>query len=510
MEEQQQQQSKANVYMQQALQQQAEVERVMRGGKKRKMPRAQVALTASHPGQAAPSFAGGGGDSGGADVPAVEVRITGWWRWKRVIVPPNAYVVHTRMGRTEPLDCGLGISFRFDPAVDSFLVAPATLQTIMVSANCICIERQGILVQGYVQWIIDDFALAYRKLDFSDPVDPMGVVNAQLREQAEAAIKDTVATMGIDAVLADKQPIIEELTTRLRTLAEGSGERSAGLGLRIVTVQIKEAVISSTRLWESLQRGFRAERNKAARLAELEHQREIQRQETEAEREREEDELASEETIAAQRASHAATAFDREHAERVRRSQVEADHLATQAEHEKRKLETEAALERKRIQIQTAQERARAEERAALEAAAFDREQEERQRRAQVQAEALAIEIAQKQERLDAEAALEKQRMTHEAERQALETQAWLERAKAEVEIARAQRQVDNDLTPELVQQKLVELLPEIADKLPQPAELKAVNFNGASGLSPLVTELLSLVGQKALDGSSDPAAPVS
>jgi len=504
VEEQQQQQSKANVYMQQALQQQAEVERVMRGGKKRKMSRAQAAPAANLPGQAAPAFGGGGGggDSGGADVPAVEVRITGWWRWKRVIVPPNAYVVHTRMGRTEPLDCGLGISFRFDPAVDSFLVAPATLQTIMVSANCICIERQGILVQGYVQWIIDDFSLAYRKLDFSDPVDPMGVVNAQLREQAEAAIKDTVATMGIDAVLADKQPIIEELTTRLRTLAEGSGERSAGLGLRIVTVQIKEAVISSTRLWESLQRGFRAERNKAARLAELEHQREIQRQETEAEREREEDELASEETIAAQRAAHEATAFDREHAERVRRSQVEADHLATQAEHEKRKLETEAALERKRIQIQTAQEQARAEERAALEAAGFDREQSERMRRAQVQAEALAIEIAQKQERLDAEAALEKQRMAHEAERQAIKTQAWLERAKAEVEIARAQRQVDNDLTPEFVQQKLVELLPEIADKLPQPAELKAVNFNGASGLSPLVTELLSLVGQKALESN--------
>jgi hypothetical protein len=34
-------------------------------------------------------------------------------------------------------------------------------------------------------------------------------------------------------------------------------------------VQIKEAVVSSTRLWENLQKPFRAERAKVARLAEV-------------------------------------------------------------------------------------------------------------------------------------------------------------------------------------------------------------------------------------------------
>src|SRR5437868_3980040 len=101
----------------------------------------------------------------------------------------------------------------------------------------------------------------------------MRVVNVQLREQAEAAIKDKVSTMKIDEVLADKQPIIEELTTRLRTTAEGTG--GGGLGLKIVTVQIKEAVVSSTRLWENLQKPFRAERERLARMAELETERQI-------------------------------------------------------------------------------------------------------------------------------------------------------------------------------------------------------------------------------------------
>ena len=61
-------------------------------------------------------------------------------------------------------------------------------------------------MQGYVQWIVADFATAYKKLDFTDVEDPMRVVDVQLREQAEAAIEDKVATTGIDEVLSDKQP----------------------------------------------------------------------------------------------------------------------------------------------------------------------------------------------------------------------------------------------------------------------------------------------------------------
>jgi flotillin len=191
--------------------------------------------------------------AGGTELPApaVDVRITGFWRFRTVVVPPNAYVVHTTRGREAPVTLGMGKSFRFNPYKDAYLVVPATTQTILISAPCICREHQGILVQGYVQWIIEDFAKTYRKLDFSDPVDPMRIVNTQLKEQAEATIKDTVATMSIDDVSSDKQPIIKELTRRLREVTEGDNKQK-GLGLGIVTVQIKEAVVSSARLWETL------------------------------------------------------------------------------------------------------------------------------------------------------------------------------------------------------------------------------------------------------------------
>src|SRR5258708_191439 len=212
----------------------------------------------------------------------IRVRETGAWLWKRVIVPPNAYVVHTRMGRKTTVTLGLGISFRYNPDTDAYLVVPAAMQTIGIVANGISKEKQGINILAYVQWQIADFGVAYRKLDFSDSRDPLGIVNAQLREQAEAAIKDKIATMSVEEVLTDKQPVIEELTTRLKVVAEGrqGAESDADrLGIKIVTVQIKEAYVSSQGLWENLQAPFRYEKEQAARISYLLMQDEIRKKE---------------------------------------------------------------------------------------------------------------------------------------------------------------------------------------------------------------------------------------
>ena len=311
---------------------------------------------------------GGGGERSGGN--AIDVRITGWWWWKTVIVPPNAWVVHTRRNQAQPLHLGLGVSFRFDPTRDSYLVAPATMQTLAINARCICAERQGILVQAYVQWVIEDFRAAYQKLDFSDTDDPMRIVNVQLREQAEASIKDKVATLSIDEVLADRRPIIEELTARLRSVAEGQG-------LKIVQVQIKEAVVSSTTVWEALQKPFREEKVRLARMAELDRERAVH--------EREVDDLN-----AAERARLSADAD----IERLRRAQeVE---LAT----------SRAQLEEARVHAELAQIAAQRQ----LDAA-----------RAEAALGALARELERAQKTHEAALARDRQSLALEAERRRIE-----------------------------------------------------------------------------------------
>ncbi len=223
----------------------------------------------------------------------VPIRETGFGFWKRIIVPPNAYVVHTRMKRKKPVTLGLGLSFGFNPYKDSYIIVPAAMQTIGVVANCISMEKQGINVLAYVQWQIDDFSIAYKKLDFSNINDPLGIVNAQLREQAEAAIKDKISTMSVEDVLTDKAPIIEELTNRLSEVAEESSkndEGDHGLGIKIVTVQLREALVSSTRLWEDLQAPFRHQQDKNARLSQLSIQNDIRKKELNSRQQKEIDE----------------------------------------------------------------------------------------------------------------------------------------------------------------------------------------------------------------------------
>ncbi len=381
---------------------------------------------------------------------AVGYRVTGFWRWKTVVVPPNVYVVHTRRGHPEPVTLGLGTSFRFDPATDAFLLIPASLQTIVINAKCVTSVRQGVLVQAYVQWIIDDLATAYRRLDFSDPVDPMRIVNVQLREQAEAVIKDKVATMTVDQVLNDKLPIIEELTQRLRLLAEGTstGQDSSGLGLKIVTVQIKEAVVSSARLWENLQKPFRAEREQVARLAELEAERGLAERRAAIEREQ----------------------YDREQAERVRRQKLEqeADRLALEEQNRTEMARKAAALELTLKELDLEARRVEQEIDSLRRKAGLDEAQHERERR-----QALAA-LQLDEERSKAEAV----------------------RREREVALLKARRAVENDLSDVFVRARLIERLPEVAAALPKPEQVRSVNIGGdGGGAAPLLGFLAGALG---------------
>ena len=381
--------------------------------------------------KAQPLFTNDTGSEPSPRTPAVEVKESGFWKWRSVVVPPNALVVHTRRGHKEPLHCGLGLSFTFNPYTDAYLAVPAAMQTLIINANCICKERQGVMVQAYLQWVIDDFNLAYQKLDFSDPYDPMKVTNTQLRQQAEATVKDTVAGMGIDDILADKQPIIEELTRRLREVAEGR-EGEGGLGLRIVTVQIKEAIVSSASLWQSLQQSFRSEREEIARIAKLESASRI--------RSREHEETLKTELLEQQqkrererlRMELSAQAFDLEQTEKVRRAELEAQSAIEFAEREEVILKAQAALEAQRNQL------ARAEE-----------------------LESLKHELNSARERLKLE-----------AER---------------LELARL-------ITPNQLKEQLISSLPEIAQALPQPKEMRVYEGGQTVQLTQLIEGLMKKI----------------
>ncbi len=386
----------------------------------------------------------------------IQVRETGFWLWKRVIVPPNAYVVHTRLGRKEPVTLGLGVSFRYNPNTDAYLVVPAAMQTIGIVANSISKEKQGINVLAYVQWQISDFSVAYRKLDLADPRDPLGIVNAQLREQAEAAIKDKIATMSVEDVLADKAPIIEELTRRLSEVSQGRYQRedsadSEGLGIKIVTVQIKEARVSSQRLWENLQAPYRHEQEKEARLSYLQMQEHIRSKE-----------------LTTRQVTETSEAEAQVEIERIKQSK-QTEGLELRLTEEQKRFAQEQTTARQRIQLQEETtlvseeskrrleiERARLEQGARL--AALERQQEEVIARARTEAEAEAqkkvLRVEQRlkemieEQRLSAQmAAVEQERLQREEALKVVE-HAYLQRVQA-LENEREQRATEDRLARE-------------------------------------------------------------
>ncbi|MEM7020474.1 MAG: SPFH domain-containing protein [Pseudomonadota bacterium] len=392
----------------------------------------------------------------------VQVRETGFLLWKQVIVPPNAYVVHTRIGARDPVTIGLGKSFRYNPYTDAYLVVPAAMQTIGVVANSITQEKQGINVLAYLQWQIDDFATAYRKLDFSDSRDPLGIVNAQLREQAEAAIKDKISTMSVEEVLTDKAPVIEELTTRLKAVAEGREQEDAdgqgGLGIKIVTVQIREAFVSSQKLWRDLQSPFRHEQQKAARISELQMQDEIHQKELESRQAKEVREAEANAAI--------------EKVQQVK--QTEAQTLRLQEETARFEQEQGNAQEAIRLGEVTALAKAESDQKLTEQQAAFELQKQAQQ------------------------AELEKAELLAKVERDKKAHQAELERLKASNQLKLAQLQEEqtiyNQISDGELRRRLIDKLPEIVEALPEIQELKVLQSGeGNPGIAQLDALMMRL-----------------
>ena len=371
-----------------------------------------------------------------------QIKETGAWFWRRIIVPPNAYVVQTRINRVEPVTIGLGKSFRYRPKTDAFLVVPAALQTIGVVANCITREKQGINVLAYLQWQIDDFAQAFKRLDFSDRTDPVSIVNAQLREQAEAAIKDKIATMSVEEVLTDKAPIIEELTSRLREVTEGrllasSEDRSeeSGLGIRITTVQIREAIVSSETLWRDLQSPYRHEQQKKSRISHLDAIGEVKKKE-----------LDSSKSMEAEQAE-ALTEI-----EKIKQNKQTEQRLHALQEEEKR------AVAKHDVRLRE------------IELASKLREREtelglmEKRHKAQIDDAELTASLQAQKKELDARLASEEeqQRIQHTVD----ENRLKLSRIKQEI------RNLTNDQD---VMVRLIRAMPQIVSELPEISEMKVV-----------------------------------
>jgi hypothetical protein len=261
--------------------------------------------------------------------------------------------------------------------------------------------------------------------------------------------------MSIEEVLSDRQPIIEELTARLRAVAEGEGG-DQGLGLRIVTVQIKEAVVSSKTLWENLQKPFRAEQGRLAALAELAADGVVTESRMAEARRQEERRLADERDLNDLRAANAAAAFEREAADQAQRDTITQENARKAADAASETRVHALELERQRHEQESVMARLRLEE-----------EQE-------------LVRM-----RLEADLAAARARVT-----------AQHETAMLELDRQRMRAEIDNGRSEAALRSELIEALPGIVEKLPSPGEYKSVTIGGTDSatLAGLAAQLSAVV----------------
>ncbi|QTA88368.1 hypothetical protein [Desulfonema magnum] len=477
----------------------------------------------------------------------IRVRETGRWFWRRIIVPPNAYVIHTRIGHKDPVTIGLGTSFRYKPNTDAYLVVPAAMQTIGVVANCITKEKQGINVLAYVQWQIDDFSVAYRKLDFSDNRDPLGIVNAQLGEQAEAAIKDKIATMSVEEVLTDKAPVIEELTTRLKAVTEGRNQQTEGsgeeegLGIKIVTVQIREALVSSQRLWQDLQAPFRHQQEKAARTSHLMMKSEVRQKELEIRESaetREAEAMAAIERIKQTKQTEAlelklteeSQRFVKEQETFQKKIQLEEQTTLAKQESEKRieawtaktsqetqleifRLDKEAAAREKTLQTEEVLHAMAEDTRVAVMKTTSQQERIEREKTLRKQEAELKLQLQEQANQIQTKA-LEAVLLRRQQEKQVqLELEEQANRVKTaqmerEINISRSKQEIHNLINDRDLMRRLIKRLPDLAAQLPEIHELKVLQTGNSDmnfdSLAVFVAKIMAIAESLGIRGKTE------
>lgn len=187
-------------------------------------------------------------------------------RFGFVTVAPNEYVVHTRFGKT--IDQGLGKTFYNLPLIDSYIKFTITPHKINFYADNITKEKQGVGIDGFLIWSIEDGDKAYKKIDASD-LDASDNLSLQLIDISVSIARHAISNMTLEEVLTNREILVEKLSNQLKVIIDD-------WGLKIETIEIKEVRILSATLFESMQAPFRNDQLKIAEHSRLEAKKSIE------------------------------------------------------------------------------------------------------------------------------------------------------------------------------------------------------------------------------------------
>ncbi len=444
-------------------------------------------------------------------------------KWGFVAAKPSEFLIRMRGGTV--VTSGQGASC-FKWPWDSVAIIPTTVQRLQFTADQITSEKVGVQVTGLAVYRIAEPMIAFRMLNFSFPERAQEKLEEMLVEMFVGAVRRLVANLSVEQCLTRrKEGLASELMREIAPVVSGIGRpddrTQKGWGVVIDTIEIQDVRVLSGAVFANMQARFRQEQERLAREAVLAKERAVKLNEAEAQRLIELSRLQAETDIREkqQEANERAQLEELASAKRVSEARLEQQRALEQA---KLANERELNLARLTAELELAQKRQEAQERSRLEQLAAEarlaeaklmHERAVAQSRMQAEIERVRLEAEQAAARH--EAAMAEQ--AHEAERaqaQAQVAQAKLQIAELElrsVELEtrkqallqelelgrqRALREIENSLSPEVIQLAVANKLPELAAAFQQKmGEVHVTAVDGANPFGYIAAALQGVLG---------------
>ena len=431
-------------------------------------------------------------------------------RWGWISAKPSEFLIRMRGGSV--VSAGQGATV-FKWPWDSISIVPTTVQRLHFVADQITQEKVGVKVTGIAVYRIAEPLLASRMLNFSFPERAQEKLAEMMEEMCVGASRRLIANLTVEQCLTRrKDALATELVREIAPVVGGQGRAQdsteRGWGLVVDTIEIQDVRVLSAQVFSNMQARFRLSQEQVARAAELAKERAIRTDETATEREveltrvsaqteiRQQKQTADEQARLDKLASDAKVEEARLAQERsTRAAQIAAERefqlQKITAEHEvrqRRQAAEEAALTEKlqadqrqalqkwNAEVQLQQERLRSQ----LEAVQLEAQAELARHQARLQEEQQEAELL----RTQAEGAEAKRYLTEIETRTAeLEVQKQTLLGSPELERAARLRQIENTLSPEVIQLAVANRLPELAAAFQQ--KMGEVHVTAVDGANP-------------------------
>ncbi len=431
-------------------------------------------------------------------------------RWGWLAAKPSEFLIRMRGGNV--LSAGQGATV-FKWPWDSVSIVPTTVQRLHFVADQITAEKVGVRVTGIAVYRIAEPLIASRMLNFSFPERAQEKLAEMMEEMCVGASRRLIANLTIEECLTRrKEALSSELVREIAPVVSGHGRvedaTDRGWGVVVDTIEIQDVRVLSGQVFANMQARFRLDQERMAREAELSKERavrtdemsterqlelakvaaatELRRQKQVAEEEARLEKLASDARVEASRLGQerenkaAQLAAEREYQlqkitaeQEVRQRRQLAEEAAVQ---EKAQAEQRQALHKLNAEVQLQHERLRAE----MEAAQLEAQAELARHQARVQEKQQEAELL----RAQAEAADVKRALTElEVRTVALEVQKQELLGTQELDRAARLRQIENTLSPEVIQLAIANKLPELAAAFQQ--QMGEVHVTAVDGANP-------------------------